>query len=105
MRAFDFPFLWIEVVGAVTNVFLEAKRLLPVADEHKSAGRVSGQGHRLLTQEADGIGIGQVHLRECRPLQGCAQSQRRVRDEIATLHHSQSHSGVDDVQQLPHTTV
>lgn len=86
MRAFDFPFLRIEVVGAVADVFHEAEGLMAVGDEGEAARHVGREHHSLFPQVADGLVVAQFRLGKGFAVEGRAEGQRHVGNKVFAFH-------------------
>ena len=105
MRAFYFPFLRIDVVGPLANVFHEAQRLLAVSDKGKAARRARGQCHGLFPKVIDRLGRVKFGLWECRLVESRAERERRVGNYVLAFFHAQFHAGVDDVKLFHHVII
>lgn len=64
MAALDLPFLWIEVVGTVSDVLFPSQRYLAVRNQHIALRGFCREIDSLLAQVADGIFVRQFYLRK-----------------------------------------
>ena len=100
MRGADAPFLRIEVVGAITEVFNKTESALAMGDDYHATRCAGWQRNRFAAKI--GYGLGKIHLtfRECALAQCSAKRYGVLRDYVFAFQYCQWHSGVNHAQMV-----
>ena len=96
----DAPFLRIEIVRAIAQMFDEAQRHALIAHEQVALRQPFRQGDRLFPQIADSLFPGQLCVGECRRVQLLAQRERLRRDQVFSLRFANNDTCREDSQSL-----
>lgn len=94
MAALDLPFLWIEVVGTVSDVLFPSQRYLAVRNQHIALRGFCREIDSLLAQVADGIFVRQFYLRKNLFVEHHGEGETLVGNDVFPLARSQFDAGM-----------
>lgn len=97
--------MWVEVIGAIADIFHEAERLVLVGDEREATRHTERKCHGFFPQVADSVVVAELCLWEDRPVERCAERQRHIGNKVLAFYSAYFYAGMDDMQAFLHIII